>query len=106
MERKIAIAARRYLELHDPSAERLGHTDNFEVYNAVEGVVFLSIKDSWDDFDQYTLRKQFEDEMEQWFRFHDELADVPVRCDVIGIKVIGSDRAIIKHCVNACGKVE
>ena len=103
MERNVAAAARRCLEFKDPSAQRLGHTDSFEVYDTDDGIVFVRITDTWDDVDVEALRKVFEDEMQQWFKFHDEPCDVQVRCDVVCVLVVAEGRALVRHYVNACG---
>lgn len=51
------------------------------------------------------LRNQFEDAMILWFSEPEnrDKVDFPIRCDSAEVNIMGKDRALVRHVVNAFG---
>lgn len=66
-------------------------------------VVFIKVGWSTEDFgDDFKISHyEFEDAMIKWFMQEREPVDVNVRFDTIGLYVLGKDRALVRHHVNA-----
>lgn len=103
-------AAKRYLSR---SGYELRSTwdsaDQFGLIAKDEGTVtFIRLisngieKDSFPD-ESKVSREDFEQVAIDWFAKHDDadMLDVPVRFDVLSLKVLCEDRALVRHHVNA-----
>lgn len=103
MRERAIKASRRYLELMD--YKHLGSINGFEVYEDDDGyIVFVNTTYSTSCFaesDTKTLQSEAEVAMVQWFNNHEEICDIPIRVDEVQLNILGENRALIKHKVNA-----
>ena len=105
MEGKIKLAVEKFLELHEYEIydEDFGPIQ-FVAYDPEdEAVVFIFVVEGMDTEATADMRKDFEASVMCWLSENDPDDSVRIRLDVIGVYVIGNNKAFIKHHVNAGG---
>lgn len=105
-DRAMKAAKQYFLRMHD-DADYLGEQEGFLVFNTDEGVVFINTTWSDEEFkasNTEILRHDFEMAMELWFTDHNEMVNIPVRCDEIALHIIGEEHALLRHHVNVVGE--
>ena len=102
---KAVKGGKRYLCQYQDYKE-IGTINDFHVFEEPKGsIVFVKVdvvtKFTKEPIDHLALQTEFDRALPLFFDNYRELFDVAVRCDRLEILVIATDRAIIKHHVNA-----
>lgn len=112
IKRRTIEAARRYLSRSGYELRSTWGADQHFGFVAIDDgtVTFVRLISNGIDEDSFPempamSRRQFEQVAIKWFADcgDDSLVDMPIRFDVLSLKVLCEDRALVKHEVNALG---
>ena len=101
---RVHMAAVRYLKMVGYKVIYENYLDKFIVAQDDDGVALIDMFYTADDMSTKLpkmKRAMFEDAIHKFFLQEHEPIDVPVRYDTIELFICGSDRALIRHHVNA-----
>ena len=96
MEQRIKKAGRRYLELRGYKV--IDQQNDFDIVCDEDETVFVKYIEGWDNVPK-SLKAIFEDALtNDAERIEHPFGDV--RCDTIEFKILGGDRALIRHAID------
>lgn len=105
---KVKKAVKAYMHrMRD--VEFLDEVNDFLIFEEEgEVVVFVAVSAETGSFPRVSrnrLRNEFEDAMILWFSEPEnrDKVDFPIRCDSAEVNIMGKDRALVRHVVNAFG---